>query len=109
MRELVEIVRSLRRFRSVPDEVLADIVRRHGCCTARLVGDVPPFDGLATAADPDRALAEYLCAGCPVVDHCLELELRTGGLHTAGVFGGLGETERREVHRLWLIDREAGP
>ena len=107
-RELVERVRRLRRLRQVPDDVLAGVLWEHGCCVGRFRNglQVPPFAELAEGSDdPDRALAEYLCTGCPVVDHCLELELRTCGAQTVGVFGGLTEDERREVHRLWLADR----
>lgn len=110
--ELAELVRRLRRFREVPDAVLADIVWWHGCCVTRFLEGrpVPPFCELAEGSEePDRALAEWLCAGCPVVDHCLELELRTLGAATVGVFGGLTEAERREVHRLWLADRDGEP
>jgi WhiB family redox-sensing transcriptional regulator len=60
----------------------------------------------------DRELAARLCAGCPVRDECVELELRTAGAATVGVWGGLAEDDRRELHRHWLQrgDRvERGP
>ena len=50
---------------------------------------------------PDRALAARMCAGCPVQRECLELELRTAGAETAGVWGGLCEVDRRALHTAW--------
>ncbi|WP_020673879.1 WhiB family transcriptional regulator [Amycolatopsis nigrescens] len=46
-----------------------------------------------------------MCAGCPVIDECLELELRTTGANTVGVWGALPDADRREVHRAWLRHR----
>jgi hypothetical protein len=58
---LAERVCRLRRLRHVPDDVLMDIIWERGCCTSRLlVGEVPAC--CENAEDPDRALAEYLCA-----------------------------------------------
>ena len=47
----------------------------------------------------DRDVAARLCAGCPVRDPCLELELRLFGDQTVGVWGALGEEDRRVLHR----------
>nr|WP_307868879.1 WhiB family transcriptional regulator [Umezawaea beigongshangensis] len=60
----------------------------------------------------DRELAARMCAGCSVRDECLELELRTAGDDTVGVWGGLSADDRRELHPYWLRrgDRaERGP
>ena len=60
----------------------------------------------------DRELAQRTCAGCPVQDECLELELRTAGEDTTGVWGALTDDERRELYPHWLRrgDRfERGP
>jgi WhiB family transcriptional regulator, redox-sensing transcriptional regulator len=108
--ELVERVRRLRRLRDVPDAVLIDVVWQNGCCVGRFLdGHSPPFAECEQADDPDWALVRYLCAGCPVADHCLELELRIAGEDTVGVFGCTSEDERREMYRLWLDDRNGPP
>ena len=50
-------------------------------------GDPPSIrDGLM----PDRALKARMWAGCPVQRECLELEFRTAGAATTGVWGGPG-------------------
>jgi WhiB family transcriptional regulator, redox-sensing transcriptional regulator len=45
--------------------------------------------------------AKAVCAGCPVVDACREHALRYGEMY--GVWGGLGETDRR-----MLLERRGG-
>jgi len=94
----------LRRLRRVPDDVLADLVFRYGLST--WIWDAQAEPELTGDADADRELAEYLCAGCPVLEHCLELELRWAGSDTVGVFGGTTEDDRRELYRLWRADRD---
>lgn len=93
----------LDRWQPVPTEVLRDVVLRQGLC----------FWGLWPAQEPDwttdRELAARLCAGCPVIDACLELELRTAGAHTTGVWGALGEDDRRALHRAWQRHRQHQP
>ena len=54
---------------------------------------------------PDRALAARMCAGCPVQRECLEVELRTAGVETTGVWGGLCEVDRRALHTALLRRR----
>ncbi|TCO61071.1 transcription factor WhiB [Actinocrispum wychmicini] len=49
----------------------------------------------------DRELAARLCSGCPVQDECLELELRTAGLDTVGVWGAMSEDDRRGLYSHW--------
>ena len=56
----------------------------------------------------DRQLAAIICAGCPVVDECLELEFRSTGLTTLGVWGALAEDDRRAIYLAWLQRREGG-
>ena len=41
--------------------------------------------------------AKQVCRRCPVVDACLDWALRTG--QSAGVWGGLSETERRTLRQ----------
>ncbi|WP_156757280.1 WhiB family transcriptional regulator [Actinokineospora pegani] len=93
-RRLVGIAYRLDRLRWVPSELLRDVVVDQGACMAP-GGDEP-------VAGSDRELAARVCAGCPVVDECLELELRTGGPETVGVWGGLSEDERRALRPHWL-------
>ena len=62
----------------------------------------PDEGGLPVARD-DREFARLLCGGCPVQDECLELELRTAGDQTVGVWGALFEDDRRALHPLWLL------
>jgi WhiB family redox-sensing transcriptional regulator len=96
---LIEIATRLDRLKSVPTEVLADIVMENGACMwCYGEGDPPPFTGNDTA---DRELAAQICAGCPVQDQCLELELRWAGPDTVGVWGALPEDDRRALYPLW--------
>ncbi|MFF4599445.1 WhiB family transcriptional regulator [Amycolatopsis sp. NPDC001319] len=98
-----EMAARLDRYADVPDDVLTNLVTRHGLCfwafdrenMPELIGDDPP----------DRELAARLCAGCPVIDECLELDLRTAGANTLGVWGALPETDRRALHPAWLRRR----
>lgn len=96
----------LDRVARVPDEVLADVVTREGLCFWMFDRDEMPE--LSGEEAPDRELAAWSCAGCPVIDECLELELRTAGEHTLGVWGALSDSDRREVYRLWRWRRNGG-
>lgn len=96
---LVSIAWRLDRLRFVPDDVLGEIVMRDGrCMWAFTEGDPPQLTGIDTA---DRELAWRLCAGCPVQDECLELELRMAGDQTTGVSGALPEDDRRALYPHW--------
>ncbi len=96
---LIEIAWRLDRLRWVPRDVLGDIVTRDGACMwAYTEGDPPQLTGNDTA---DRELAARLCAGCPVQDECLELELRIAGEQTTGVWGALAEDDRRALYPCW--------
>jgi WhiB family transcriptional regulator, redox-sensing transcriptional regulator len=105
----------LDRWRQVPTDVLRDVVMRRGLCLWGLwPAEEPDWDGCAPS---DRRLAAQLCAGCPVIDQCLELDLRIAGECTTGVWGALAEDDRRALHRVWQhhrqqqdgTDQEAGP
>lgn len=88
---------------AVPDDLLSDLVSRHGRCLWEITaGDPPAWSG---ESFPDRDLAGRLCAGCPVLPECLEFELRTAGAETVGVWGGLTEDDRRALHAVWAIRR----
>ncbi|GAA2806808.1 WhiB family transcriptional regulator [Saccharopolyspora taberi] len=98
-RWLIDIARRLDRLRAVPSAALAEAVERNGKCLWEFTEGAPLW-----AAKPltDRELAALLCAGCPVEDECLELELRMAGTHTVGVWGALAEDDRRALHPYWL-------
>ncbi len=88
----------LDRLRWVPLTVLADLVLRDGACMWPVADGEPSW--LAEELS-DRELAERLCGGCPVRAECLELDLRTAGPATVGVWGGLTEDDRRALDPLW--------
>ncbi|MGH3671948.1 MAG: WhiB family transcriptional regulator [Pseudonocardiaceae bacterium] len=111
--EYAAMASRLDRFAQVPTEVLTTVVVRRGLCLWGLWPEVEP--DLEDCAPSDRALAERLCEGCPVIDQCLELDLRTAGASTTGVWGALPEDDRRALHRVWQqrrhqhqSDREGG-
>jgi WhiB family redox-sensing transcriptional regulator len=92
----------LDRWREVPTEVLRDVVMRRGLCLWGLwPAQEPDWD-----APSDRELATHLCVGCPVIDQCLELDLRTAGACTTGVWGALPEDDRRALRRVWQRRRQ---
>lgn len=94
----------LDRLEDVPTEVLTTVVVRRGLCLWGLWPAVEPdWEGCAPS---DRALAEQLCEGCPVIDQCLELDLRTAGTSTTGVWGALPEDDRRALHPMWQRRRQ---
>ena len=94
----------LDRLQQVPTKVLTTVVVRRGLCLWGLWPEQEP--DWEDCAPSDRALAERLCAGCPVIDQCLELDLRTAGASTAGVWGALPEDDRRALHRAWQRHRQ---
>jgi len=95
---LIGIAWRLDRLRWTPSEMLVDVVQRDGLCMV-VAEEEPPCGDEVLA---DRTLAARLCAGCPVQDECLELELRTAGEDTVGVWGGLSDDDRRDLHPHWL-------
>lgn len=104
-RSYEDLAAELDEFAMVPTEVLADWVTAQGRCLWETTFGEPPE---CTGADgPDRELAARQCAGCPVRAECLELELRTGGADTVGVWGALNEDDRRALHQVWICRRGA--
>lgn len=98
-----EIAARLDRFELVPDDVLWEIVTRDGACMAlSRLGIEPPWtrDELA-----DRELAARICAHCTVRWECLELQLRTSGEHTLGVWGALPAEDVRALYPVWRSRR----
>ncbi|OKK00285.1 WhiB family transcriptional regulator [Amycolatopsis sp. CB00013] len=97
--DYTEIAAQLDQFASVPDSVVKDVVERDGLCFwAFERADIPELTG---DDPPDRELAKRLCAGCPVIDECLELDLRTTGPDALGVWGAMADTDRRVLHTVW--------
>lgn len=97
--EYTEMAAQLDRLSAASDDVLSDVVSRDGLCWWA-------FDrGGFPEAGTDRATAARLCAGCPVMDECLELDLRTAGPDTVGVWGGLPDTDRRTLFPVWVRRR----
>jgi WhiB family redox-sensing transcriptional regulator len=96
---LVEIVNRLTRLRRVPSGLLTEIVARDGACLQISTDDRPPRWLYENGTD--RELAARLCRGCPVQLECLELELRMFGSQTVGVWGALGEDDRRALVPHW--------
>jgi WhiB family redox-sensing transcriptional regulator len=106
---LIAIAWQLDRLRWASHAALDEIVRRDGLCFwAYLEGGPPEPTGDDT---PDRELAARFCAGCPVQDECLELELRTAGEQTLGVWGAMPEDDRRALYPHWQRrgERAGGP
>lgn len=98
------IAADLDECASVPDEALVEAVRRRGVCGwLNASGELPDWTGDDRA---DRALAAPICAGCPIQRECLELEFRTHGYATSGVWGPLDEDDRRAVFMRWLDRRD---
>ncbi|WP_020673141.1 WhiB family transcriptional regulator [Amycolatopsis nigrescens] len=103
---LIGIAWRLDRLRWVPTDVLTDIVTSEGVCMWPSPDDGPPD------ARTDSELAKLLCGGCQVQDECLELELRTAGAETVGVWGAMTDDDRRALYPHWLrrgerVDRGA--
>ncbi len=95
----------LDHLADVPTDVLTELVERDGTCWWEVTSGDPP-DIADDEQAPDRALAARLCAGCPVQLECLELELNTAGAATTGVWGALGEDDRRALHPVWQARRQ---
>ncbi|MCO1577697.1 WhiB family transcriptional regulator [Crossiella sp. SN42] len=93
----------LDRYATVPDDVLLDVVTRDGACMWLYTNEKEP--DWAGNDLTDRELAARICAGCPVRRECLELELRTAGPATAGVWGALSDEDRRALHPVWAARR----
>jgi WhiB family redox-sensing transcriptional regulator len=100
---LEQLAVTLDRYANVPDDMLCEIVTRDGACIWLYANERAPD---WTADDlTDRELAERICQHCTVKLGCLELELRTAGADTLGVWGALSEDDRRALYPLWLARR----
>lgn len=97
--QLIGIAWRLDRLRWVPRSVLAEVVTREGLCMWPTPGGEP---GWLNEPQTDEQLADRLCGGCPVRDECLELDLRTAGANTVGVWGGMTDDDRRALRPHWL-------
>jgi WhiB family redox-sensing transcriptional regulator len=101
-----EVAARLDDLEEAPIVRLSNLVRREGACMWIHVGtEEPTWMGEKAT---DRELAATICAGCTVVDECLELEFRTAGFTTLGVWGALADDDRRATYLAWLRRREAG-
>jgi WhiB family redox-sensing transcriptional regulator len=102
--EFFEVIAAgLDRFELVPDDVLWEIVTRDGACMALSRLDIEPQwtrDELT-----DRELAARICAHCSVQWECLELQLRTSGDQTLGVWGALPAEDVRALYPVWRSRR----
>lgn len=58
----------------------------------------PPFAEPRGDRDRRETVAKTICSSCPVLVECREHALATAELY--GVWGGLGEVERRELLTL---------
>lgn len=97
------VAAGLDRFESVPDDVLWDMVTRDGSCMPLYRLDLEPeWSGDELT---DRELAARICADCPVRRECLELELRTSGDATLGVWGALPAEDVRALYPVWRSRR----
>ncbi|UJW35670.1 WhiB family transcriptional regulator [Saccharothrix sp. AJ9571] len=104
--DYTEMAAQLDRYADVPDRVLAGLVVRDGLCFWAF--DRAEMPALTGADSPDRELAAGMCAGCPVIAECRELDLRVAGPDTVGVWGALPDTDRRALYPVWLRRREGG-
>jgi WhiB family redox-sensing transcriptional regulator len=97
---LIAIAWRLDRLRWASPDLLTELVMRDGACVqAYQAQEIPPWTGNDLT---DRELAARLCRACPVQDECLELEMRTAGESTVGVWGALNEDDRRALYPHWL-------
>jgi WhiB family redox-sensing transcriptional regulator len=101
-----ELAARLDRLEHVPDDVLLEIVTREGACTWLYANDLEP--GWTDEQLTDREVAARICAGCTVRWACLELELRTAGDQSLGVWGALPAEDIRALHPVWRARREGG-
>lgn len=89
-----------------PDDVLNELVTRDGSCMVLYRLDVAP-EWSGDDVD-DRETAARICVGCPVRRECLELELRTSGDATLGVWGALPAEDVRALFPVWRSRRRSG-
>jgi WhiB family redox-sensing transcriptional regulator len=83
--------------------VLLDLVTRDGSCMeSHRPAEQPQWSGDDLT---DRDVAARICAGCSVRRGCLELQLRTSGPATLGVWGALPAEDVRALVSLWQARR----
>jgi WhiB family redox-sensing transcriptional regulator len=70
-------------------------VARAECRNARPGVFYPPFGESSQARREREMQAKHVCAQCPVRAECLDHALRAG--QNLGVWGGLNESERRDL------------
>jgi WhiB family transcriptional regulator, redox-sensing transcriptional regulator len=99
-----ELAARLDRFEHVPDEVLWKIVAGEDTCAWLYASDLEP-DWVGEEMT-DRALAARICAGCTARLACLELELRTCGGRSLGVWGALPADDLQTLYLVWRARRE---
>jgi len=102
---LTQVAAGLDGLADVPDAVLFDVVTRDGACMVLSRLDIAPeWSGDDVS---DRELAARVCADCPVRRECVELELRTSGDQTLGVWGALPAEDVRALYPMWQARRSA--
>jgi WhiB family redox-sensing transcriptional regulator len=97
------IAAKLDQFELVPDDVLWEIVTRDGACVQLYRLNLEPE--WARDELTGRELATLICANCPVQLECLELQLRTSGEQTLGVWGALPADDVRALYPVWRSRR----
>lgn len=102
-----EIAAELDALEHVPDDVLLKIVTRDGSCM-HMSGLNHEPEWLCDELT-DRQMAARICAGCPVQRHCLEVQLRTAGAATMGVWGALAAQDARALFPVWRSRRGGSP
>ncbi|HEX5114315.1 MAG TPA: WhiB family transcriptional regulator [Pseudonocardiaceae bacterium] len=102
--DLDSVAAELDALTPVPDGVLLDLVTRDGSCMESYrADDEPEWSGDDLT---DRDVAARICAGCPVRRECLELQLRTSGAATLGVWGALPAEDVRALFPVWQARRQ---
>ncbi|GAB1513239.1 WhiB family transcriptional regulator [Actinophytocola sp. KF-1] len=98
-----QVAADLDALADVPDGVLFEVVPRDGAYMVLFRLELEPEwtgDDLT-----DRELTARVCADCPVRRECLELELRTSGDQTLGVWGALPAEDVRALYPVWRSRR----
>lgn len=100
---LAAIAEHLDYLRDVTDDALGRSVIGAGLCVDETAD--PDQPGWPLDDTVNDAVVVLICAGCPVADQCLELELRLFGAERHGLWGSLGEDGRRALHPMWAARR----
>ena len=98
-----QVAADLDGLELVPDKVLWEVVTRDGACMLLFRLELEPqWSGNELT---DREMAARICADCPVRRECLELEFRSSGDQTLGVWGALPAEDVRAVYPVWRSRR----